>query len=73
MPLERYGGNLKLVHLKLRKILNISCEIALRWLKQNLTDYSTLTQALTWCRQTETHYLWPLLLTWFNFNTSMDK
>ena len=37
---------------------SISCEIALRWMLQNLVDYkSTLVQAMAWCRQAPSHYL----------------
>ena len=62
----RCGCNLKLVIFKLTSrvyILNISCEIALRWMPQDLTgDKSTLVQVMAWCRQATSHYLgqcWP--------------
>ena len=49
-------------------IWDISCKIAQRWMSLNLSDdKSTLDQVVAWCPQ------WPLLLTWFNFNPSMDK
>ena len=42
---------------------DISCEIALRWMPQDLTDdRSTLVQEMAWCRQAASHYLsqcWP--------------
>ena len=41
----------------------ISCELALRWMSLNFTDYkSTLVQVMDWCRQATSHYLsqcWP--------------
>ena len=41
----------------------ISCEIALIWMSQDLTDdKSTLVQVMAWCRQATSHYLgqcWP--------------
>ena len=44
----------------------ISCEIALAWKPQDLTDdKSTLVQVMAWCRQTTSHYLsqcWPRAL-----------
>ena len=46
----------------------LSFKIALKWLLLGLSaDISTLVQVMAWCNQ------WPLLLTWFNFNPSMDK
>ena len=45
------------------KYMSISCEIALRWLPQNLTDdLSTLVQVMAWCHRATIHYLnqcWP--------------
>ena len=42
---------------------SISCEIALRWMPQDLTDdKSTLVKVMAWCRQATSHYLsqcWP--------------
>ena len=44
----------------------ISCEIALTWKPQDLTDdKSTLVQVMAWCRQATSHYLsqcWPSFL-----------
>ena len=44
-------------------ILNIFCEIAIRWMRQLLTDpLSKLVQVMAWCRQATSHYLsqcWP--------------
>ena len=44
-------------------ILSIFCEIALRWMPQDLTDNKrTLVQVMAWCRQAASHYLsqcWP--------------
>ena len=41
----------------------VSCEIAIRWIKLDLTDdKSTLVQVMAWCRQAASHYLnqcWP--------------
>ena len=41
----------------------ISCEIALRWISQELTaDESILVQVMAWCQQATSHYLsqcWP--------------
>ena len=46
-----------------RDIFSISCETALRWMQQHLTDdESTLVQVMAWCRQATSHYLsqcWP--------------
>ena len=43
--------------------LSISCQTALRWMPQQLTDdKSTLVQVIAWCRQAPSHYLsqcWP--------------
>ena len=43
--------------------LGISCEIALTWKPQDLTDdKSTLVQVMAWCHQATSHYLsqcWP--------------
>ena len=43
--------------------LGASCEIALRWLPQNLSNVkSTLVQVMAWCHQATGHYLnqcWP--------------
>ena len=59
--------NLKLVIFKLMSrvdILSISCEIALRWMPQDITDdKSTLVQVMGWCLQATSHYLgqcWPI-------------
>ena len=50
--------------------LGACCEIALRWLPQNLSNVeSTLVQVMTWCRQATSHYLnqcWPRSLTSFS-------
>ena len=36
----------------------IDCEIALRWMSLDLSDYkSTLVQVMAWCRQATSHYL----------------
>ena len=36
----------------------ISCQIALRWMSQDLTDYkSTLVQVMAWCWEAISHYL----------------
>ena len=58
--------DLKLVIFKLIPrihIWSIFCEIALRWMPQDLTsDKSTLVQVMAWCRQATSHYLslcWP--------------
>ena len=60
-------------------------EIALRWMPPDLSDQNlTLVQVMAWClpatsvclsqcRISLWCHLWPLLLTWFNFNPSMDK
>ena len=44
-------------------ILGSHCEIALRWMRQDLTnDKSTLVQVMAWCCQAPSHYLsqcWP--------------
>ena len=44
-------------------ILNISCDIALRWISKDFTDdKSTSVQEMAWCRQTTSHCLsqcWP--------------
>ena len=43
--------------------LGTHCEIALRWMPQNVTNETwTLVQAIVWCRQATRHYLsqrWP--------------
>ena len=37
---------------------SISCEIAIRWMPQDLTDdKSALVQVMAWCRQATSHYL----------------
>ena len=55
-------------HVSFKQILviddwGISCEIALTWKPQDLTDgKSTLVQVMAWCRQATSHYLsqcWP--------------
>ena len=40
-----------LQHIQIINILNISCEITLRWIPQNFTDKSTLAKVMAWCRQ----------------------
>ena len=60
----------------------ICCEIALKWMPENRTDEKArLVTVLAWyCRAVWANvdpglcgHMWPLLLTWFNFNPSMDK
>ena len=57
----RCGCNVKLVIFKLIPridALSISCEIALMWMPQDLTDdLSILVQVMAWCRQATSHYL----------------
>ena len=58
----RCGCNLKSLILKLISrmdiyILSISCEIALMWMPQDLTDQSSTVKLLAWCRQAASHYL----------------
>ena len=62
----RCGSNLKTVTFKFISridILIISCEIALRWMPQDLIDEkSKLVQVMAWCRQAPSHCLslcWP--------------
>ena len=45
--------------------ISTSCETALRWIPQR---HIWLWVIIGWG-----YVLWPLLLTWFNFNPSMDK
>ena len=56
-----FDYSLKLVNFKLISMINILsifCEIAIRWMRQHLTDhYSTLVQVMAWCRQATSHYL----------------
>ena len=51
----RWGYNLKSIifkHISRIDVLSISCEIAFRWMPQELTDnMSTLVQVIAWCRQ----------------------
>ena len=39
---------------------------------QNLTDRD-IAVTIEWTSTDKAEYLWPLLLTWFNFNPSLDK
>ena len=62
----RCGCNNKLMIFKLMSridIWSISCEIALRWMPQDLINKkSTLVQVMAWCRQAAIHYpdqWWP--------------
>ena len=61
-----FDYNLKLMNFKLISTINIwsiSCEIAIRWMPQHLTDHqSTLVQLMAWCHKSTSHYLsqcWP--------------
>ena len=63
---EKCSCNFKLVIFKFISriiILSISCNIALRWMPEYLTDNkSTLVQVMAWCRQVPSHCLnqcWP--------------
>ena len=44
-------------------VLNISCQVAIRWMQTNLTDYkSPLVQVIVWCHKAPSHLLsqcWP--------------
>ena len=64
----RRGSNFESVISEQRlriKIMSTSCEIALRWMPQNLTDdYSTLVQVMAWCLIQHVHYFdvtWVLM------------
>ena len=47
-------------------ILSDSCEIGLRWVPQNpIDDYSTLVQAMAWCREAQQ------AITWTNVDLSL--
>ena len=52
----------------------ISCELALRWMSIDLTEYkSTFVQVMAWCRQATSHYLnqwWPRSLSPYGFTRS---
>ena len=62
----RCGSNFKSLIFRLiiqHSSLGTCCEIALRWMPENLTNKrSTLLQVMAWCRQAPSHYLnqcWP--------------
>ena len=62
----RCGSNFKRIFsegMSLIKFMNISVEIALRWMPLNTFDEkSTLVQVMAWCHQATIHYLsqcWP--------------
>ena len=71
----RCGCNLKLVILQLISRIDVlsTCEIALRWKKQDLTDdKSALAQVMAWCRQATIQYLsqcWPKSLSPYGATT----
>ena len=55
----RFGSNFESTQLKsIIDIFSSSCEVALRWMSQDLADYkSILVQVITWCRKATSHYL----------------
>ena len=57
----KFEWNFRYLILQIISLLNgwgISCELALRWMPLDLTDYkSTLVQVMTWCHQATSHYL----------------
>ena len=62
----RFQFNFRKVIFKLTLVnggWGISCQIALRWMPEDLPDdKSTLVQVMAWCRQATSHYLsqcWP--------------
>ena len=75
----RCGCNFKSVILKHNleiDILNSSNKTALRWMPPNLSDDKfapVLGNVIILTNVWLVFNLWPLLLTWFNFNPSMDK
>ena len=53
--------------------LSISCDIALRWMPQDLTgDQSTLIQVMDWCWQATSHYLNQCWLVLWHHMVSLD-
>ena len=55
---SRLGSNFIQTHVKNRYLEYIFCEIALRWMPRDPTNYqSTLFQAMAWCHHATSHYL----------------
>ena len=86
--MQHYGGD-ELTHwslgdhavvifiVKQNSSLSTCCEIALRWMPQNVTiQKSTLVQVMAWCHQAPSHYLsqcWPICMLPFGTQWDINK
>ena len=74
----RWGCNLKSINFKFNlqnSSLDTECDIALRWMLQNLTnEKSTWVQEMAWCRQATSHcrnQCWPISMSPYHDMTSL--